>query len=166
MGWIAGLAAAAVAAYGQYSSAQAANKPKKGYTDQTTTQVGNYANELQPDFRQVMELMRGNIAHGPQYIPGGHLAHAEGDWPTPHGGGDAGPPQALVPDEQPQLPGSDQASGLSSIASPSQEAPSSLPAGARRMGDRVILASGETQGMSKAGRHRAWMDWKASRGAA
>lgn len=168
--WAVGAAAVGIigGAISSKQNADAANRKKTTTTDQTTTQQGNYASELQPDFRQLMSLNRGLMEAGPSYIPGGHVDYSNKGWPNGGGPTAYGPPKPtgnltpFNPNEQPQLPGSDVPPALTAISDSSHAG--GLPAGARQMGDRTILASGETQGMTKQDRHRAWLDWKASRG--
>lgn len=195
--WAVGAAAVGVigGAISSKQQADAANKPRTQVTNQTTTQQGNYANELQPDFRQAMQLMRANMEGGPRYIPGGHVDYAGQAWPNGGHAGGPGPaveppgpaggqtfdPKTWTPPPGPITPGTtvppDNQVGVVSESIPSGSSwfppddrtdsgagpreIGGLPEGATRRPDgRVILASGETQGMTKADRHRAWMDWK------
>lgn len=216
MGYWAAAAGLVLGAISSKQQADAANKKKTSETNQTTTQQGNYANELQPDFRQLMQLNRALMEAGPTYIPGGHVTGQQG-WP---GGGHAGGPGPAPPTDQntggktydpktfpypqgpttPSAPGDNQdfpggpphneidpggvpttqdvvplvgrsswfPSGGDGARSDGGAGPrelsSSLPEGATRRPDgRVILASGETQGMTKSDRHRAWREWQQAR---
>lgn len=217
MSWVAiavGVGGAVVGAVSSKQQADAANRSKTSTTNQTTTQKGNYSEELKPDFRQLMELNRALMEGGPTYIPGGHVTGQSG-WP---GGGHAGGPGPAPPPETdnhganlpandpifstkgpttPNAPADNQQAGggvgsinpngvpttndVRPLAGASSWYPGGgggsgdgsasrlptsggLPSGASRRPDgRVILASGETQGMTKQDRHRAWEDWKKSR---
>lgn len=217
--WAVGTAAVGIigGAISSKQQADAANRTKTSTTNQTTTQRGNYDNELQPDFRQLMQLNRSLMEGGPTYISGGHTDYTGKGWPggghaggpgpdtslsnvpqtggktvtpeeisrfiPPVAGGGAGPPDNQdgppansdinpngVPTTNDVRPLSGASSwypggGGSGDGSVSRlPASGGLPSGASRRPDgRVILASGETQGMTKGDRHRAWEDWKKSR---
>lgn len=88
MATIAGLAVAAYGAYAGSQQAKAANKPKKGYTDQTTTQTpfGNeyFSDPNGGDINNLLTRQRALIEQGPAYV-GGKGSGAPG------GGGGARP---------------------------------------------------------------------------
>jgi len=62
------VAAAAISAVGSYLSARSANKPRQGYTDQTTTQSPYLAGMIQPDLEAILSYQRALINQGPSYV--------------------------------------------------------------------------------------------------
>lgn len=62
------VAMAALGAIGSYMSARQANKPRTGYTDQTTTQSPYLAGMIQPDLEAILSYQRSLINQGPIYV--------------------------------------------------------------------------------------------------
>lgn len=84
MAWIATLAGAAASAYAAHEQASAANKPRSGYTDQTTTQDPYGAELLQPDIEAVLAYQRAMAGQGaPQIDAHGNIYYS----PLPGAGG-------------------------------------------------------------------------------
>lgn len=70
------VAAAVIGAVGSYLSARQANKPRTGYTDQTTTQSPYLAGMIQPDLEAILTFQRMLINQGPSYVG------PQSTWPT------------------------------------------------------------------------------------
>lgn len=70
------VAAAAIGAIGSYLSARQANKPRSGYTDQTTTQTPYMEDTLRPDIEAILNFQRQLINEGPHYVGNPRF------WPT------------------------------------------------------------------------------------
>lgn len=67
MSWVAvavGAGTAVVGAVSANQQAKAANKPRNGYTDQTTTQNPYWADQLGPDIGQLIDFQRGITGRG------------------------------------------------------------------------------------------------------
>lgn len=62
------IAAAAVGAIGSYLSAQQQNKPRTGYTDQTTTQTPYREDLIRADIEAILNLQRGLVNQGPPQV--------------------------------------------------------------------------------------------------
>lgn len=60
--------AVAIGAIGSYQSARQANKPRSGYTDQTTTQNPYMADTIRPDIEAILNFQRQLINQGPNYV--------------------------------------------------------------------------------------------------
>lgn len=88
------IAAAAVGAIGSYLSAQQANKPRTGYTDQTTTQTPYREDLYGSDIEAILNMQRDLINRGPSYV-GGANARPRYDFPMPN----AAPPRMERSDE-------------------------------------------------------------------
>jgi len=108
MSWVAigvTVAGAAVSAYSSNQQAKAANKPKTGTTNQTTTQTPYLSGQIRPDLDAILNMQRGIVAQGPAYIGGPGTMPAYGAAipsagvaaPTPHGPAAAAP--AMTDDE-------------------------------------------------------------------
>ncbi len=80
MATIAGIVTAAAGAYAANRQASAANKPRTGYTDQTTTQNPYHAELIEPDLNDVLWRQRMLADQGiPQVDANGNLYYAHRD---------------------------------------------------------------------------------------
>src|SRR6185295_18202086 len=59
---------AAVSAIASYAQARQANKPRTGYTDQTTTQTPYMEGTIRPDIEAILNYQRQLINEGPHYV--------------------------------------------------------------------------------------------------
>lgn len=66
-GWV---IAAVIGAAGSYLSARESNKPRTGYTDQTTTQTPYREDLLESDIEAILNYQRELINQGPSYVGG------------------------------------------------------------------------------------------------
>lgn len=66
--WWQVVAMVAAGAISSYMSARQANKPRTGYTDQTTTQSPYLAGMIQPDLEAILSYQRSLINQGPIYV--------------------------------------------------------------------------------------------------
>jgi hypothetical protein len=85
------VAAVAIGAISSYLQARQANKPRTGYTDQTTTQTPYLSGMIQPDLEAILNYQRSLINQGPAYVG------PEATWPqyrTPETRFAPGPVQA------------------------------------------------------------------------